>query len=152
MTRHQYEISVCCRPKTSFRGERRIPHKMSVFLRLQIQLNLIVFFQTEAIIGGFKTDLTAQQVLSLLANFSRPVSNNFRRPNEIYGGDLVIAVNILLRLADYNSNQGSVSSAEDVNNYVQVASNLLDSVNSKTWQNLERVSCLAWKKARPIIL
>ncbi|CAH3016664.1 unnamed protein product, partial [Porites evermanni] len=93
---------------------------------------------TEAIIGGFKTDLTAQQVLSLLANFSRPVSDNFRRPNEIYGGDLVIAVNILLRLADYNSNQGSVSSAEDVNNYVQVASNLLDSVNSKTWQDLER--------------
>lgn len=96
--------------------------------------------QIEAVTGGFQSDLRAQEVLSQLVNASEPVTNNSRRPTEIYGGDLVIAVNILVGLADYNSDQGNVSSAADVNNYAQVASNLLDSANSKTWQKLENVS------------
>lgn len=96
--------------------------------------------QTEAITEGFETDVTAKQILLQLANVSEPVSDNSTRPNEIYGRDLSISVDILARLADYNSNQGNVSSTKDVNNYAQVASNLLDLTNSKTWQNLERVS------------
>ena len=101
---------------------------------------LLVLFQTEAITEGFETDFTAKQVLSQLANISEPVSDDSSRPNEIYGRDLSISVDILARLADYNSNQGNVSSTKDVKNYAQVASNLLDLTNSKTWQNLERVS------------
>lgn len=94
--------------------------------------------ETEAITEGFETDVTAKQILLQLANVSEPVSDNSTRPNEIYGRDLSISVDILARLADYNSNQGNVSSTKDVNNYAQVASNLLDLTNSKTWQNLER--------------
>lgn len=75
-----------------------------------------------------------------MVNASQPVTNSSTRPTEIYGGDLVIAVNILLKLADYNSNQGNLSSADDVDNYAQVASNVLDSSNSRTWQNLDEVS------------
>ena len=96
----------------------------------------------ESIIGGFQSDLNAQQVLSQLANISQPIKNNSERPSRIYGGDLVIAVDILVELAKYNGNQGNVSSAEDFKNYAQVASNLLESTNNITWKDLEKVSLL----------
>ena len=91
---------------------------------------------------GFQSDINAQQVLSQLANVSQPIKNNSERPSRIYGGDLVIAVDILVKLARYNGNQGNVSSAEDFKNYAQVASNLLESTNKRTWKELEKVSLL----------
>ena len=96
----------------------------------------------ESIMEGFQSDINAQQVLSQLANVSQPIKNNSERPSRIYGGDLVIAVDILVKLAKYNGNQGNVSSAEDFKNYAQVASNLLESTNSRTWKELEKVSLL----------
>ena len=59
---------------------------------------------------------------------------------QIYGGDLVIAVDILAKMAQYNAIQGNVSSTDDLKNYAKVASNLLDSTNNRTWKELERVS------------
>ena len=53
---------------------------------------------------------------------------------------MVIAVNVLVKVADYNAEQGNVSNEEDVKNFVQVASNLLEPVNRVTWQELEKVS------------
>lgn len=53
---------------------------------------------------------------------------------------MVIAVNVLVKVADYNAKQGNVSNEEDVKNFVQVASNLLEPVNRVTWQELENVS------------
>ena len=53
---------------------------------------------------------------------------------------MVIAVNVLVKVADYNAKQGNVSNEEDVKNFVQVASNLLEPVNRVTWQELEKVS------------
>ena len=89
---------------------------------------------------GFQSELNTQQVLLQLANASRPIKINSERPEEIYGGDLVKAVDILVQMAAYNGNQGNVSSTEDVKNYAQVASNLLESTNSRTWKELEKVS------------
>ena len=92
--------------------------------------------------GGFQSDLNAQQVLAQLANASRPKKDDSDRPPQIYGGDLVIAVDVLAKMAQYNAIQGNVSSTDDLENYAKVASNLLDSTNSRTWKELERVSWL----------
>lgn len=94
----------------------------------------------EAIVGGFRSDLSAQQVLSQLANVSQPTKNDSARSSQIYGGDLVIAVDILVKVAEYNAIHGNVSSTEDFENLAKVASNLLESTNSKTWTALEKVS------------
>ena len=96
----------------------------------------------ESIILGLQSELNAQQVLRQLANVSQPIKNNSQRSSRIYGGDLVIAVDILVKLAKYNDNQGNVSSTQDFNNYAQVASNLLESTNKRTWKELEEVSFL----------
>ena len=96
----------------------------------------------EAIVGGFQSDLNAQQVLAQLANASRPKKDDSDRPPQIYGGDLVIAVDVLAKMAQYNAIQGNVSSTDDLENYAKVASNLLDSTNSRTWKELERVGWL----------
>ena len=97
-------------------------------------------FKIEAITGGFQSNTTAQQVLSQLANITQPVENNTQRPAEIFGGDLVIAVDILVTLADFNTRQGNVSTDEDVENFAQVSSNLLEPTNRITWQELDQVS------------
>ena len=89
----------------------------------------------------FHSNTTAQQVLSQLVNVTQPVSeNDTTRPPEIFGGDLVIAVEILVKLADYNAKQGNVSAEEDTKNFTQVASNLLETTNRITWLELEKVS------------
>ena len=92
-----------------------------------------------AIVGGFQSELNAEQVLSQLTNATQPIKNSLVRPPQIYGRDLVIAVKILVQIAEYNGYQGNVSSTEDFDNYAQVASNLLDPVNSRTWKELEKV-------------
>ena len=97
-------------------------------------------FKIEAITGGFQSHTTAQQVLSQLANITQGVENNTQRPPEIFGGDLVIAVDILVALADFNAQQGNVSTKEDVENFAQVSSNLLEPTNRITWQELDQVS------------
>lgn len=93
-----------------------------------------------AILNGFGSELNAQQVLSQLANASQPTKDDFLRSPEIYKKDLIIAVDILVKLAEYNVNTANVSSTEDVENYAQVASNLLDLKNKKTWNELDKVS------------
>ena len=95
----------------------------------------------DAITGGFQSNINAQHVLSLLSNVSLPIKGDSGRPPQMYGGDLVIAVDILLKIAEYNSNQGNVSSNEDFENFAQVASNLLETTNRKTWTELDKVSC-----------
>ena len=74
---------------------------------------------------------------------TQPITNDTKRPSEIDKGDLLIAVNILLTLAEYNNaSQGNISSEEDVHNFATVVSNLLDPGNTITWQNLEQVRAL----------
>ena len=71
------------------------------------------------------------------------ITNDTKRPSEIYGGDLLISVNILVALAKYNNaSQGNISSEEDVSNLATAVSNLLDPGNAITWQNLEQVRTL----------
>ena len=98
------------------------------------------YFQIEAVTEGFQTNFTAKQILSELLNVTLPNVNSTQKSPEIFGGDLVIAVNVLVKVADYNAEQGNVSNEEDVKNFVQVASNLLEPVNRLTWQELENVS------------
>ena len=87
-----------------------------------------------------QSQLNVQQVLSHLANVSQPVKNNSLRPLQIYTRDLTRAVDILVKLAEYNSNTGNVSSKELFENFAIVASNLLDSTNKRTWKELDKVS------------
>ena len=90
---------------------------------------------------GNQLDLNVHQVLSQLANTSayQQTSNSTTRPPQIYGKDLVTAVDILHKIAEYNGNYGNVSSTEHLKSFAQVASNLLESTNSKTWKELEKV-------------
>ena len=53
---------------------------------------------------------------------------------------MVIAVDILVTLADFNTLEGNVSTEEDVENFAQVSSNLLEPTNRITWQELDQVS------------
>ena len=61
----------------------------------------------------------------------------------MFGGDLSIAIKILVKIADYSADQGNVNTEKDVENFAQVASNLLDFTNHITWWELEKVSILA---------
>ena len=89
---------------------------------------------------GRQSPLNAQQLLSQLATVSQPVKNNSLRPLQIYAQDLTTAVDILVKLAEYNNNTANVSSKEDFENFAIVASNLLDSTNKRTWKALDKVS------------
>ncbi|XP_068747903.1 uncharacterized protein [Montipora capricornis] len=95
--------------------------------------------QIEAATGGFQSDKSVGETLTQLVTVTKPVTNNVARPTEIYGGDLVIAVYILERLAEYNNaRQGIISSEENVNDLAQVVSNLLQPENTVTWLGLEQ--------------
>ncbi|KAK2547207.1 Adhesion G protein-coupled receptor L3 [Acropora cervicornis] len=101
------------------------------FSRLQEEL--------EAIIGGNQSDTSVGEFLSRVVIATQPITNDTTRPSEIDKGDLLIAVNILLTLAEYNNaSQGNISSEEDVHNLATVVSNLLDPGNAITWQKLEQ--------------
>ena len=89
---------------------------------------------------GRQSPLNAQQVLSQLANVSQPVKNDSLRPSQIYARDLTTAVDILVKLAEYNNNTANVSSKEDFEYFAIVASNLLESRNKRTWKALDKVS------------
>ena len=79
--------------------------------------------------------------MAQLVNLTNPITKNVSRPTEIYGGDLLIAVEILVLLEKYNNkSQGNISSEEHVNDFALVVSNLLETENTVTWLGLERVS------------
>ena len=100
-----------------------------------------VFSQIEAATNGFQSNTSVGEALAQLVNVTRPITNNVTRPTEIYGGDLLIAVDILVLLAEYNNaSQGSISSEEHVKDLAQVVSNLLEPDNAVTWLGLEQVS------------
>ncbi|KAJ7311620.1 Brain-specific angiogenesis inhibitor 3, partial [Desmophyllum pertusum] len=120
-----------CSDEASWKDTNFVGCSSSEFIKLDDEI--------EAITGGFQSNITAQQVLSKLANATQPVTNNTKRPTEIFGGDLGIAVDILVSLANFNTKQGNVSTEEDVENFAEVASNLLESTNRITWQELEKV-------------
>ena len=83
--------------------------------------------------------ISGSELLSELVDATLPIPAAAGRPQEIYGGDLSIAVDILVRLADYNAEQGALRAENDVENFPQVASNLLEYDNAKTWLALEEV-------------
>ena len=79
--------------------------------------------------------------MAQLVNQTNPITKNVTRPTEIYGGDLLIAVDILVLLVEYNkASQGRISSEEHVKDFSQVVSNLLEPENAVTWLGLEQVT------------
>ncbi|XP_068681245.1 adhesion G protein-coupled receptor L4-like isoform X1 [Montipora foliosa] len=95
--------------------------------------------QIEAATDGFQSNTSVGEALAQLVNLTNPITKNVTRPTEIYGGDLLIAVYILVLLAEYNSaSQGSISSEEHVKDFSQVVSNLLEPENAVTWLGLEQ--------------
>ncbi|XP_015772785.1 PREDICTED: brain-specific angiogenesis inhibitor 1-like [Acropora digitifera] len=99
----------------------------------------LAIIKVEAITRGYQSNTRVGEVLSGLVNATQPITNDTTRPSQIYGGDLLVSVKILVRLAEYNNaSQGKISSEEDVHNFATVVSNLLDPGNTITWQNLEQ--------------
>ncbi|XP_068678749.1 adhesion G protein-coupled receptor B1-like [Montipora foliosa] len=95
--------------------------------------------QIEAATDGLQSNTSVGEALAQLVNQTNPITKNVRRPTEIYGGDLLIAVDILVLLAEYNNaSQGSISSEEHVKDFSQVVSNLLEPENAVTWLGLEQ--------------
>ena len=77
-------------------------------------------------------------------NLTQPITNDTTRPSEIHGGDLLRSVDMLVTLAEYNSaNQGRISSEGNDLKVATAVSNLLDTGNAITWQNLEEVRALS---------
>lgn len=91
----------------------------------------------KAISEDFYSDLTGHEVLSKLSNATHSTQVPLGSPR-VYGGDLVIAVDILVKISEYDREK--VSSRDDFDNFAHVASNLLETANSKTWKELEEVS------------
>jgi len=78
-------------------------------------------------------------VLSRFVNLTQPITNDTTRPSEIYGGDLLLSVDMLVTLAEYNSaSHGSISSEEKGLKVATAVSNLLDTGNAITWQTFEQ--------------
>lgn len=68
----------------------------------------------KAIVAGLETNLTAQDVLwELSIATDQSIQNNPSRPLQIYGGDLVIAVDILVEISIDSKN---VTSRDDFKN------------------------------------
>ena len=102
-----------------------------------------MYSQLDEITGGYQSNSGVGEVLSRLVTATQPITNDTTRPSEIYGGDLLISVNILVALAEYNNaSHGNISYQEDVYNHATVVSNLLDPGNTITWQSLEKVRTL----------
>ena len=89
-------------------------------------------------IASGSSNLTVPQVLAQLKNATKPIINSPERPSQIYGRDLIAAVEILAEIAEYSKHR-NVSSKEDFQNIAHVASNLLEPVNSRTWMALDKV-------------
>ena len=104
----------------------------------------------DAIAGGFESDLNAQDVLSELSSATQSIQNDSVGSHQIYEGDLVIAMDILTKISQYDTEK--VSSGDAFENFAQVASNLLDTANINTWKELKKVSmayitfgtCIYW--------
>ena len=94
-------------------------------------------------IASGSSNLTVPQVLAQLKNATKPIINSPERPSQIYGGDLIAAVEILAQITEYSKHR-NVSSKEDFQNIAHVASNLLEPVNSRTWMALDKVIWLLW--------
>ena len=101
-----------------------------------------VFSQIEAATDGFQSNTSVGEALAQLVKQTSPKNYySVKRPTEIYGGDLLIAVDILVLLVEYNNpSQGRISSEEHVKDFSQVVSNLLEPENAVTWLGLEQVS------------
>ena len=89
-------------------------------------------------IASGSSNLTVPQVLAQLKNATKPIINSPKRPSQIYGRDLIAAVEILAQITEYSKHR-NVSSREDFQNIAHVASNLLEPVNSRTWMALDKV-------------
>ena len=89
-------------------------------------------------IANGSSNLTVHKVLAQLKNATKPIINSPERPSQIYGGDLIAAVEILAQTVEYSKHR-NVSSKEDFQIFAHVASNLLEPVNSRTWMTLDKV-------------
>ena len=89
-------------------------------------------------IANGSSNLTVHKVLAQLKNATKLIINSPERPSQIYGGDLIAAVEILAQIAEYSKHR-NVSSKEDFQIFAHVASNLLEPVNSRTWMTLDKV-------------
>ncbi|XP_068703384.1 adhesion G protein-coupled receptor L4-like isoform X3 [Montipora foliosa] len=88
----------------------------------------------DAILNGGSPGNNVHTILSDLEDALRlKTANNSSRLQRIFGGDLIMSVDILSKIAKYNRIHGNVSSEENFKRFAQAASHLLEKKNSQTW-------------------
>ena len=88
----------------------------------------------DAILNGGSPGNNVHTILSDLEDALRlKTANNSSRQQRIFGGDLIISVDILSKIAEYNRIHGNVSSPQNFKKFAQAASHLLEKKNSQTW-------------------
>ena len=88
----------------------------------------------DAILNGGSPGNNVHTILSDLEDALRlKTANNSSRPQRIFGGDLILSVDILSKIAEYNRIHGNVSPEENFKKFAQAASHLLEKKNSQTW-------------------
>ena len=95
----------------------------------------------DAILNGGSPGNNVHTILSDLEDTLRlKAVKNSSRLQRIFGGDLIISVDILSKIAEYNRIHGNVSSPRNFKKFAQAASHLLEKKNSQTWTECYDVS------------
>ena len=95
--------------------------------------------QTNDIVAGKISNHTVTEVLAELAAATHVVEGSGQKP--LYDRDLEISVHILDMIRQYNNKNKSLTVNEkNRQNFILVASNLLDPVNMDTWRGLGKVN------------
>ena len=97
----------------------------------------------DAIFNGGSAGNDVGTILSDLEDtLTLEASNNSSELQRIFGGDLIISVDILSKIAEYNRIHGNVSSAENFKKFAQAASHLLEKKNGQAWKEIYDVSAI----------
>ncbi|XP_068720459.1 adhesion G protein-coupled receptor L4-like, partial [Montipora capricornis] len=98
---------------------------------------IILHDAMDAIFNGGSPGNDVGTILSDLEDTLRlEASNNSLELQRIFGGDLIISVDILSKIAEYNRIHGNVSSAENFKKFAQAASHLLEKKNGQAWKEI----------------
>ena len=91
--------------------------------------------QIDGLISGNSSNQTINGILDKLAVLTQP------EEGPVHDRDLKTAVTILNKTLEYNSNQKNTAAVDKNNrqNFINVASNLLNPLNIGAWQHLRKV-------------
>ncbi|XP_048581998.1 uncharacterized protein LOC116611752 isoform X2 [Nematostella vectensis] len=95
-----------------------------------------LLLEADAISSGYKSSFNASRLLEVLANYTSQPRQN--AGIILYGGDLDITISILSKLSDYMAiNATFLNSSAEQQNFMEVASNVLDPENARSVVQLQ---------------